>query len=213
MRPRGGWWRGLAVAMLVAGPALSEPPPVRPGGTAGPVDSVARAAPPDALPRFARRLDGAALVLRYDRAWLDALPPAEGDDNWRCLARAIYHEARGESIEGQFAVAEVILNRLNSPEFPGTVCGVVNQGASRPRACQFSFACDGRPDTMHNARARDIARKIARLMIDGAPRQLTQGATHFHARRVRPRWARVFDLTAEIGAHIFYRMPTRLASN
>jgi len=199
--------------MLLAGPALAEPPPVQPAGTAGPAATVARAAPADALPRFARRLDGAARVLRYDRAWLDALPPVEGDDNWRCLARAIYHEARGESVEGQFAVAEVILNRLDSPEFPATICGVVNQGASRPRACQFSFACDGRPDTMHNARARDVARKIARLMIDGAPRQLTQGATHFHSRRVRPRWARVFGLTAEIGAHVFYRMPTRLASN
>ncbi|MCC6305408.1 MAG: cell wall hydrolase [Rhodobacteraceae bacterium] len=216
MRPWGDWGRGLALAVLLTSVAAAEPqatPASAGGGPAGDAAATRRAAPAESLPRFARRLDGATDILRYDRDWLAALPAVEGDEEWRCLARAIYHEARGETVEGQFAVAEVILNRVDAPDFPDTICAVVFQGSSRARACQFSFACDGRPDTMHNPRARDIARKIARLMIDGAPRRLTQGATHFHNRRVRPRWARVFDFTVEIGAHVFYRMPTRLASN
>lgn len=213
MDSRGKWWRGLALAVLVADAVAAEPQPAPGGAAAETAAAPSRAAPPDALPRFVRRLADGTAVLRYDRGWLATLAPAEGDEQWRCLARAVYHEARGEGIAGQFAVAEVILNRVDSPDFPGTICGVVGEGAARRGACQFSFACDGRPDSMHNPRARDIARKIARLMIDGAPRRLTQGATHFHTRRVRPRWSRLFDLTAEIGAHVFYRMPTRLASN
>lgn len=221
MRRRGEWPCGLvrvvlAAAMAAGAAAAGAEAPVGaalPGGAADAAAAEAAAAAGAPLPAFLRRIGGGAAVLRYDRDWLAGLAPAEGDENWRCLARAVYHEARGETVAGQFAVAEVILNRVASPDFPGTVCGVVNQGASRRGACQFSFACDGRPDTMHNPRARDIARKIARLMIDGAPRRLTLGATHFHARGVRPRWARLFERTAEIGAHVFYRMPTRLASN
>lgn len=138
-------------------------------------------------------------ALRYDQGYLDSLPAATGDAQWQCLATAIYHEARGESLRGQFAVAEVVLNRTESPHYPKTVCGVVKQG------CQFSFMCDGRPDGAGDRAAWRDAGKIARLMLDGAPRTLTRGATHFHTVHVRPGWSRRFARTAAIGAHLFYR--------
>lgn len=143
----------------------------------------------------------------YDRDYLAALPEARGDAQFQCLTEALYHEARGETIKGQFAVAEAILNRVESARYPNTVCNVVRQGAERRNACQFSYACDGRSDAMTNAKARDIAAKIARLMLDGAPRDLTKGATHFHTTRVKPKWSRVYPRTAQIGAHVFYRKP------
>lgn len=146
-----------------------------------------------------------AVLVRYDEAFLDSLPAAKGDAEWQCLKTALYFEARGESLQGQFAVAEVILNRVDSPLYPKTVCGVVNQGSSA--GCQFSYACDGRKDVMSEKGAADLAGRIARLMLDGAPRSLTAGATHFHTRAVRPGWAHRFPRTAAIGAHLFYRQP------
>ena len=142
-------------------------------------------------------------VLRYDAAWLAALPYATGDAQWDCLRTAIYFEARGEPVAGQFAVAEVILNRVDAPEFPKSVCGVVN--AKGKGACAFSYVCDGMADKMTDPDARATAGKIARLMLDGAPRGLTMGATYFHTRSVRPDWARHYDRTAQIGEHLFYR--------
>lgn len=143
----------------------------------------------------------------YSTDWLMGLPSASGGSEWQCLTEALYHEARGESIEGQFAVAEVILNRVQSPNYPDSVCGVVRQGAERRNACQFSYACDDRPDTMADATARERAGRIARLMLDGAPSALTDGATHFHATWVDPDWADLYPRTARIGVHVFYRMP------
>lgn len=142
-------------------------------------------------------------LVRYDAAYIDALPGARGDDQWQCLATALYHEARGESIRGQFAVAEVILNRVDSPAYPRSVCGVVQQRGGG--SCQFSYVCDGKSDRISEKGAWARAGKIARLMLDGAPRALTAGATHFHTKRVNPRWASKFDRTASIGAHLFYR--------
>ncbi|WP_291239569.1 cell wall hydrolase [Gemmobacter sp.] len=142
-------------------------------------------------------------VLGSDPAQIDALPQASGDAQWQCLATALYHEARGESVKGQIAVAEVILNRVDSPAYPRTVCGVVQQGGNG--GCQFSFTCDGRSDRISDRAAWARAGKIARSMLDGAPRVLTAGATHFHTVNVRPGWARRFDRTASIGAHLFYR--------
>lgn len=144
-------------------------------------------------------------LLRYDAAWLAGQPAPAGDAEWQCLTTALYFEARGESLKGQFAVAEVILNRADSPDYPSTVCGVVHQGGSK--GCQFSFICDGRKDVMREKGAIDRAGRIARVMLDGAPRALTEGATHFHTKGVRPGWAHRFPRTAAIGAHLFYRQP------
>jgi hypothetical protein len=137
--------------------------------------------------------------------WLMAQPAPDGDAEWQCLTEAIYFEARGESLEGQIGVAEVILNRVDSPIYPRTVCGVVRQRGSG--GCQFSYICDGRTDRMREKGAADLAGRIARAMLDGAPRVLTEGATSFHTRSVRPSWSRRYIQTASIGAHLFYRKP------
>ena len=145
--------------------------------------------------------------IEYSKSWLASLPKAEGGREWRCLAEALYFEARGESVKGQFAVAEVILNRVASPLYPDTVCGVVHQGTGRHLQCQFTYTCDGRSDAIRERRAFEEVGKVARLMLGGAPRVLTGGATHYHTHAVNPRWSRKFPRTARIGAHLFYRQP------
>lgn len=143
---------------------------------------------------------------RYDLDWLMARPgPSRSDPEFVCLKEAIYHEARGESLFGQFAVAEVILNRVDSPAYPDTICGVVYQNAHLRNACQFSFVCNGRSLAMLDRRARAIASRVADVMLSGAERELTDGATHFHALRVSPSWSRLYIRTAQIGTHVFYR--------
>lgn len=149
----------------------------------------------------------------YSRAALDGLPEGGAGTAWECLAEALYFEARGEPVKGQFAVAEVILNRVDAPQFPGDVCAVVRQGAGSGRGCQFSFACDGTPETIGNSEAYALVGKIARLSLEGAPRRLTGGALYFHTPAVQPGWARRMEETARIGAHIFYRDPRQVASN
>ncbi|MBC2837676.1 cell wall hydrolase [Paragemmobacter straminiformis] len=145
------------------------------------------------------------VLIEYSDAWLAAQAAPAGDAEWECLRKAIYFEARGETLKGQFAVAEVILNRVDSGAYPASVCAVVGQRGNG--GCQFSYVCDGRADAMTDAEAVDRAGRIARVMMDGAPRTLTLGATHFHTRGVNPDWSNRFDQTASIGAHLFYRQP------
>jgi spore germination cell wall hydrolase CwlJ-like protein len=155
--------------------------------------------------RNAKAEPAAPVVISYEESWLDAQPAASGDEQWQCLRTALYFESRGETLRGQFAVAEVILNRVDSVRYPSTICGVVQQGGNG--GCQFSYNCDGHADRMRDDLAIERAGKIARIMMDGAPRALTTGATHFHTRAVRPNWSHRFPQTAAIGAHIFYRQP------
>lgn len=145
------------------------------------------------------------------QAWIDAQPFLEGDKQWACMTEALYFEARGESTEGQFAVAEVILNRAESRRFPNTVCKVINQGTGRKHRCQFSYTCDGLLETMDDQRAYQRMGKIAHIMLNGGPRDLTDGATYYHAKYVNPSWARSFTRTATVGKHHFYRAATRLS--
>ncbi len=147
--------------------------------------------------------------ITYSRAWLDKQRRGAGGKEWKCLTEALYFEARGESVKGQFAVAEVILNRVKSRRFPNSICGVVNQGTGKLHQCQFSYTCDGKSEAVHENRAYVRVGKIARILMDGAPRNLVLGATYYHATSVRPRWARVFKRTATIGSHYFYRNPRR----
>ena len=147
------------------------------------------------------------------RSWVDAQPKAKGGAHWRCLSEALYFEARGETVKGQFAVAEVIMNRVRSARFPDNVCGVINQGTGRKYQCQFTYTCDGNPETIHEPRAFDRVAKVARTVLDGRAPDLTNGATHYHTTAVRPRWSRVYTKTASIGVHIFYRHTFRTASN
>ena len=151
--------------------------------------------------------------ITYDRAWLEAQPEAKGGQQWRCLAEALYFEARGESVKGQFAVAEVIMNRVASSRYPASVCGVINQGTGKKYACQFTYTCDGKAEVINDPRALQNVAKIAKAMGDGAPLRLTYGATHYHTKSVSPRWARTYPRTATIGYHHFYRQSYRTARN
>lgn len=147
----------------------------------------------------------------YDAAWIRAIPQAAPSAELDCLARAVYFEARGESIKGQAAVAEVVVNRTQSPYFPRTICGVVQQSGGG--GCQFSFVCDGKSDKIGDRTAWYVAEKIASAYVSGAPRTLTEGATYFHTPAVRPDWSRRFPMTVRIGAHYFYRQPIVTAMN
>ncbi len=148
----------------------------------------------------------------YSQERLDRISKASGGKSWACMAEALYFEARGETLRGMFAVAEVILNRVDDPRYPSSVCGVVNQGTGERFRCQFTYTCDGRPETIGDTRAYQRVGKVAKIMMDGEPRRLTKGATHYHTKAVKPRWSRVFPRTATIGYHHFYREPSRIAS-
>lgn len=132
---------------------------------------------------------------------------SKGGESMKCLTEALYFEARGEPVKGQRAVAEVILNRVDHPSFPKSVCGVVNQRG------QFSYK--GGSLRMRDGNAAARAARIAAEALAGAPRTLTGGATYFHTAQVRPSWSKRFTRTARIGAHIFYRRGggQRVASN
>ena len=124
----------------------------------------------------------------------------------KCMAEAVYFEARGESISGQIAVAQVVLNRALSGHYPRDICGVVYQNSDRFLACQFTFACDGIPDTIREPDAYSRAERIARDMLDGRLWIEDVGkATHYHANWVAPWWKRLMNSIIEIGVHIFYR--------
>ncbi|MEZ5714285.1 MAG: cell wall hydrolase [Paracoccaceae bacterium] len=170
------------------------------------------AIPSAELDALMQRPTGAGGV-SYSAGWIASQPKASGGAQWACLAEALYFEARGESVKGQFAVAEVILNRVDSKYFPNSVCGVVKQGTGRKYACQFTYTCDGHKDVIREKAAYARVGKVAKLMLEGAPRQLTKGATYYHTKAVSPKWSRKFQRTATIGVHHFYRRPTQLSQN
>jgi spore germination cell wall hydrolase CwlJ-like protein len=123
-----------------------------------------------------------------------------------CLARAVYFEARSESELGQMAVAKVILNRVKSPDYPNSICGVVYQGSQRRNSCQFSFACDGQADDVRQPESWSQAKRIAQRAIQGdkAVAARMQGALFYHADYVNPKWARSMRKVMKVGRHIFY---------
>jgi spore germination cell wall hydrolase CwlJ-like protein len=124
----------------------------------------------------------------------------------KCLADAIYFEARGESVRGQIAVAQVVMNRVFSGYYPNSVCGVVYQNASRHLACQFTFACDGIPDRINEPTAWERAKRIAQDTLDGKYWLDDVGkATHYHAYWVHPWWVHEMHKLDRIGVHTFYR--------
>ncbi len=125
----------------------------------------------------------------------------------RCMATAIYFEARDEPIRGQLAVAQVIMNRIRSPFYPKTVCGVVYQGERNRTGCQFSFTCTGKHNAVKEKEEWATAVKLAKQVIAGEVWIDEVGyATHYHATYVHPSWRRELDKVAQIGGHIFYKM-------
>ncbi len=132
------------------------------------------------------------------------------DSEKTCLAQAIYHEARGESREGQLAVANVIINRAFSKKYPSTICGVVFQNADKGRyKCQFTFACDGRSDQGTERAAWNRSVKLAEtafyeFQVGDRPGVVPDSALYYHTTAVSPGWGSKFQRVATIGSHIFY---------
>tara|TARA_B100000963_G_C22632739_1_gene675835 strand:- start:2812 stop:3396 length:585 start_codon:yes stop_codon:yes gene_type:complete len=146
-----------------------------------------------------------------------------------CLAQNIYFEAKSEPLAGQYAVADVVLNRVKDNRYPNTICEVVKEGPikeswkTRQHAdlsdeervyfpkrnkCQFSWYCDGKPDTIRDGDAWRQAQIVAyRITYNERHRGLTEGATHYHADYVHPKWASTLQLVGRIATHIFYRWP------
>lgn len=121
-----------------------------------------------------------------------------------CLTQAVYYEARGEGQSGMEAVAQVVVNRVRHPDFPNTICGVVYQGVSRGRGCQFSFVCDGSMRRRSEAELWDRSRSVAVRAIEGRLDSPVGTSTFFHATRIAPNW-RGLQRMATIGRHVFYR--------
>ena len=135
-----------------------------------------------------------------------------------CLALNTYHEAKNQSMIGQIAVAEVVMNRVQDKRFPNSVCEVVKQGPTRPswedpkkeypikHRCQFSWYCDGKSDVPKNEKAWKKAQEYAYLVLyNRIAIDVTEGATHYHATYVKPSWAKTKTRTTRIEKHIFYR--------
>jgi spore germination cell wall hydrolase CwlJ-like protein len=150
---------------------------------------------------------GPAARIDEKRGYLALLAPERADEEKRCLAQAIYFEARSEPPAGQAAVAQVILNRMTSGLYPSTICGVVFQNRTHYRACQFSFACEGKSLRILEADSWAQATRVANEVLEGRTWLAdVGGSTHYHANYVRPRWARSLKKTDTIGRHIFYRL-------
>jgi spore germination cell wall hydrolase CwlJ-like protein len=175
-------------------------------------------APPE--PDYAKASPFASLLQDEDAGRF--IPPVtEGDHHWmsqplpasvfskaeqKCLAAGIYFESRGESLKGQAAVAQVILNRVRNPAYPNTICGVVYQNDHLKNRCQFSFACDGRKDRITNRSVYRMAEEVAMAVTAGKIFIPEVGSsTHYYADYVNPRWARTMEKMKKIGLHIFYR--------
>jgi spore germination cell wall hydrolase CwlJ-like protein len=130
----------------------------------------------------------------------------------QCMALNVYYEARGSNLADKAAVADVVLNRVNDSRYPNTVCGVVKQGLQDANGnmlrnkCQFSWYCDGKHDRPQDEDRWVEAQSIAwNIVEENKFRGITEGATHYHATYVNPRWAKTLQLVGRIGAHIFYR--------
>jgi spore germination cell wall hydrolase CwlJ-like protein len=219
-----GLLRALAMAstltMVTAVAAQARPEPTAGAQVEARIDAVLGTAREGAAVVLAARDEGLpspserGLATEADVETLIEAAAPEGDEEWRCLSEALYPEARGEDLPGQVAVAEVILNRRDSGRYPDTVCGVVQQGTGDKWECQFSYFCDGLPDAVSDEESWALMGRIARVMLDGAPRELTDGALFYHTKAVDPYWADEFHQTAEIGAHLFYvEDEVQMASN
>ena len=130
-----------------------------------------------------------------------------------CLAMNLYHETRGETLAGNIAVGYVTMNRVADPRYPDTVCGVVHQAKYHgwdlvnpiKNRCQFSWYCDGLSDNPQDGKAMLESVILAQHVIAGTVTDISQGATHYHAKYVNPYWSDDMTVVLEIGQHIFYK--------
>ncbi|MBL1258052.1 cell wall hydrolase [Methylocystis sp. Sn-Cys] len=176
--------------------ALSSSTPAQPDAVPIEVSSFPRATLALGAPDKAARPDYASLIDR------DSM-----DRERRCLAEAVYFESRSEPEAGQAAVAQVVLNRTQSGLYPASICGVVYQNRHHYKACQFSFACEGKSLRITEPESWATAVRIANEVMDGRTYITDVGrSTHYHATYVKPRWARALTRMDMIGRHIFYRL-------
>lgn len=125
--------------------------------------------------------------------------PQAADREQDCLANAVYFESRGEPVEGQLAVAEVVMNRASSGRYPADLCSVITQPA------QFSFIRHGRfpkADKASDAWRKAVA--VARIAREKLATKLPSGVLWYHATYVSPGWGKRLNRQAQIGLHIFY---------
>jgi spore germination cell wall hydrolase CwlJ-like protein len=160
---------------------------------------------PNITSRFARLAQAAviavgALMAAGQANAQEAQSARWGEDQVRCLALNVYHEARSQSFDGQLAVAHVTLNRVDDPRFPKTICRVVYQGKS------FSWTINrGRLSAPRERDAWERALKVARLAIEDRDGDPTFGSTHYHLASIKPYWAEQKTRIAKIDGHVFYR--------
>ena len=132
-----------------------------------------------------------------------------------CLAQNIYFESGNQPLAGKIAVTQVVLNRVNHPNYPTTACCVIYQAKWRTNwkgvevpvrnQCQFSWFCDGKSDDPVDSPTWLTSLNIARNVVQGAYGDITEGATHYHATSVHPYWADSLNETVIINDHIFYK--------
>jgi hypothetical protein len=155
------------------------------------------------------KIEPAPDAARLTPAGTEAVDPrglAPLDDAITCLARSIYWEAKGTDQREMQAVANVIMNRLGNPEFPSSLCDIVQQG-SETGQCQFSWWCDGRPDEATEPEQYAAARDVARRALNGTLPDITHGALFFHHRSISPGWMSTLERTARTHEFNFYREP------
>ena len=184
-----------AVGAPLFPPVVSEPLPAEPILESGASDGIATDISPDAIPAIAfptrpRASSLASLVANH-------ASDSVGDPQADCLAKAVYFESKGEPLDGQLAVAEVIMNRAKSGRFAGTLCGVVKQPS------QFSFVRGGGFPAVVNQAMWRKAVGVAQVAMNGLWESTAPNALYFHAKRVSPNWGK--QRVAAVGNHIFYR--------
>ena len=140
-----------------------------------------------------------AEITAVDRSGKDRM-----DNALICLARTIYWEAKGTDKTEMHAVANVVMNRLGHKGFPDTVCGIVKQGHGE-KACQFSWWCNGLPDSAQEQKSYEVAKEIARKALNRQLNDLTGGALYFHSKGVTPKWSKKYIRTAIFGRLEFYK--------
>lgn len=160
--------------------------------------------------RRERLLTVASLLITIPAVYVlaqDALASQRLSGQIECMAMNIYHEARGEPIAGQYAVAEVTLNRTRSRKFPASVCRVVYQKYRNPRRKEtvYAFSWTGQSVTTNfNSAAWRQAKEIARTVLTRTGIPTLHGALYYHSIDVKPAWSRHHKRIAIIGRHIFY---------
>jgi spore germination cell wall hydrolase CwlJ-like protein len=201
----------LAAPLILAGEWNSNPEASSPVAAATPAVIADPFAPKALRPLSPEEAAKWNSALPDANAVAAATPFAVGSGNiqslgrsLQCMTAAIYYEAGNETPDGQRAVAQVILNRMRSPVYPHSVCGVVYQGSERKTGCQFTFTCDGSLARVPSAAGWARASAVAAAALGGYVYAPVGWATHYHADYVVPYWAQSLDKLNTIGRHIFY---------